>query len=102
MKCWGLGNTGQLGSGSTETIGDQPDEIENMFPVDHGKGIALDVSVDYRHTCIIDDTRRIKCWGENTRGELGLGTTEPRVGDQANEMGGALPLVDFAQILSFD
>ena len=46
-----------------------------------------------QHTCALLDNHRIKCWGWNTYGELGVGDTRSR-GTAANEMGNALPFVD--------
>ncbi|RYE87789.1 MAG: hypothetical protein EOO75_14045, partial [Myxococcales bacterium] len=47
---------------------------------------------DY-HACVILDAGTVKCWGGNSRGQLGLGDTQNR-GDQAVEMGDALPFVE--------
>ena len=46
----------------------------------------------YHHCATLDDGR-LKCWGFNNYGQLGLGDTEIR-GDAANEMGDSLPAVD--------
>ena len=54
---------------------------------------ALAISTGMQHTCALLDDHRIKCWGENSYGELGLGDTRSR-GAAASEMGNALPFVD--------
>jgi alpha-tubulin suppressor-like RCC1 family protein len=45
------------------------------------------------HTCARFHDGRTKCWGENGDGQLGLGDLLDR-GDEAGEMGSALPAVD--------
>jgi hypothetical protein len=32
VKCWGQGNKGQLGSGSTRNVGDAPGEMGDVLP----------------------------------------------------------------------
>lgn len=46
------------------------------------------------HICALLDDNRIKCWGDNSKGQLGLGDTENR-GDDPGEMGDAFPSVPF-------
>src|SRR4051794_41102081 len=45
------------------------------------------------YACVILSDGRMKCWGENADGQLGLGDTNHR-GDQPNEMGDHLPAID--------
>ena len=45
------------------------------------------------HACAILDNDKIKCWGSNHSGRLGLGDTDHR-GDDTGEMGDNLPYVD--------
>ncbi len=45
------------------------------------------------HTCVRLTSGDVKCWGESLQGQLGLGDNNHR-GDQPNEMGDALPIVD--------
>jgi hypothetical protein len=54
---------------------------------------ALAVSTGLLHTCALLDNHRIKCWGSNGDGELGLGDTRDR-GKTAADMGDNLPFVD--------
>ena len=82
-KCWGANSFGQLGDGSTE---------ESIFPrnADLGPGsTALAVTTGESHTCALLDDGSIKCWGENTNGQLGDGTTTNRQAPVSVDLGGA-------------
>jgi hypothetical protein len=54
---------------------------------------ALAISVGRLHACAILDDHRVKCWGNNLEGELGLGDRMNR-GSDSTTMGDALPVVD--------
>jgi alpha-tubulin suppressor-like RCC1 family protein len=68
IKCWGFNGDGQLGNGTT---------IYRTTPVDV-VGLANEVvqltSGDF-HTCVLTATGGVKCWGKNTGGLLGDGST---------------------------
>lgn len=68
VKCWGLGNDGQLGNGST---------MNSYIPKDvNGLGATVvSVAAGDFHTCAVTSTGGVKCWGNNIRGQLGNGTT---------------------------
>ncbi len=95
VKCWGQNNHGQLGLGDTNDRGDNANEMgDNLPTVDLGTGrtaTAITAGTDF--TCALLDNARLKCWGRNADGQLGLGDTATR-GDNANEMGDNLPTVD--------
>lgn len=55
--------------------------------------LAVDVSAGGGHTCALFESGRVKCWGSNSYGQLGLGDTKTR-GDETGEMGSNLPVVD--------
>ena len=95
VKCWGYNLHGQLGIGELNPRGDQPGEMGDALPAaDLGTGrTATSLAVGYLHTCAVLDTSRVKCWGFNANGRLGLGDLTQR-GDQPGEMGDALPVVD--------
>jgi alpha-tubulin suppressor-like RCC1 family protein len=93
VKCWGANDGGQLGIGSTAAIGDQPGELAALVAVDLGAGrtaVAIDAG---SHTCVVLDNGAVKCWGNNTYGELGQGDTTTR-GAAPGQMGNALPAIE--------
>ncbi len=100
IKCWGQQTEGNLGNGKPgfDAIGDQPGEMGDKLPVvDLGVGrTAKQVSLGARHACALLDNDKVKCWGSNQSGQLGLGDTNDR-GDAPGEMGDALPYVDLGQ-----
>lgn len=108
LTCWGKNDKGQLGLGDTQNRGDQPGELPTeielnptVASVDQS---ALDVALGAAHTCALARgryTQAISCWGDNSRGQLGLGDTQNR-GDQPNEMGAALPLSGGLAFIRFD
>ena len=94
VKCWGGNASGQLGLGDTNNRGDGANEMGNSLPyVNLGtRRTAKDIAVGSEHVCTLLDDNRVKCWGANSSGQLGLGDTDNR-GDGSGEME-VLPLVD--------
>ncbi|NVB41840.1 hypothetical protein G6O69_28670 [Pseudenhygromyxa sp. WMMC2535] len=78
LMCWGRNDSGQLGLGHTDTIGD--DEL----PTDGGLvelgGSAIAIAAGAYHTCALLEDQDVRCWGANASGELGLGHTDT-IGD---------------------
>ena len=68
VKCWGANVAGQLGDGTTQ---------EHLIPADviglGGAAVALAAGDDY--TCAVVQPGGVKCWGINSAGQLGDGTT---------------------------
>jgi alpha-tubulin suppressor-like RCC1 family protein len=95
LKCWGANDAGQLGLGDTNNRGDGAAEMgDNLDAIDVGSGrTVVAVAPGFMHTCARLDDGAVKCWGNATHGQLGLGDTTTR-GDGAGEMGDALPAVD--------
>ncbi|HEY3497678.1 MAG TPA: hypothetical protein VGK73_23430 [Polyangiaceae bacterium] len=95
IKCWGYNVYGQLGQGHTDSIGDAPEEMPNLQPIDLGtRRMARHVTSGGYHVCaVIHEEETVKCWGWNDYGQLGLGDQNSR-GDEPGELGDALPTVD--------
>ncbi|MFM8529325.1 MAG: RCC1 domain-containing protein, partial [Ilumatobacteraceae bacterium] len=71
VRCWGYNWRGALGNGNTET------SLVPAVAVNLGVGLhATAISAGDNHTCAILTNRSIKCWGSNSYGELGNGTTQ--------------------------
>ena len=68
VKCWGRNNAGQLGHGGGDKDTPQP-------AVDLGSGrTATSIYAGGYYSCAILDDESVKCWGQNTDGQLGIGT----------------------------
>ena len=96
IKCWGSSNYGQLGTGNTSTIGDGPGEMGDNLPyVDVGTGVTpVSIVSGYASNCILTTDNKVRCWGRNSQGQLGLGH-ENHIGDDPGEMGDNLQDLDF-------
>lgn len=84
VRCWGRNNYGQLGVGSTVSVGDNPGEMppDDIF----FDGVAVnDLSVGISHSCALLENGYVGCWGRNTYGQLGYEDTL-NVGDGPGEM----------------
>lgn len=93
--CLGNNTYGQLGYGDTVRRGDQVSELGAAeHPVDLGTGRrAKRIVAGGHHACALLDNDKVKCWGRNDYGQLGVGDTAAR-GDAQNELGDELPYVD--------
>jgi Regulator of chromosome condensation (RCC1) repeat len=73
VACWGANDTGQLGDGTTAL----PVYYRGTPVV--GLSDAVQVAAYSSSTCAITRSGEVKCWGDNTRGELGDGHADPIV-----------------------
>ena len=71
VKCWGDGNKGRLGNGSTA-------DVDKDHPVDvvgvGGSGVLsgiVQIGAGYNHTCGVTDKGAVVCWGIGDNGRLG-------------------------------
>jgi hypothetical protein len=77
VHCFGGNYDGQLGLGHTNEIGDS--ESPDVGPIGLGAP-AIDVDAGGHHTCAVLQGGAVRCWGDNNRGQLGLGHTND-IGD---------------------
>lgn len=68
-SCWGRNATGGLGTGKFFKYSLTPVPVK-------GVSGAIAVSAGGAHTCAILANRTVQCWGDNTYGQLGIGTRE--------------------------
>ena len=83
VMCWGSNAHGRTGiDNGTGSKGDEPNEMGDFLPtVDLGTGrTAIAISAGNMHTCAILDSGVLKCWGQNSNGQLGQEHAYP-IGD---------------------
>lgn len=93
IKCWGKNSEGQLGTGDLQSRGTNSlDMGDNLLAIDLGPGRrAVQAAVGAAHSCALLDDGAMKCWGSNSRGQLGFPSLlQP---DASLPMGDALPVV---------
>jgi alpha-tubulin suppressor-like RCC1 family protein len=73
-RCWGRNNHGQLGDGTTTDSWTpvQVSGLSNATAIAAGGRATLS---DIPHTCAVLANGTVRCWGENSLGQLGNGTT---------------------------
>jgi len=71
VKCWGFNAYGQLGDNTT-TQRNAPIDVNGLT-----SGMTV-ISAGYYHTCSLDSSGSVKCWGNNDNGRLGDGTNVQR------------------------
>ena len=75
VKCWGANGHGQLGNGSTDDATEAESVIGLGLSFEDGNVTAIATGSD--HACAVV-AGSVLCWGSNTTGQLGDGTTEER------------------------
>lgn len=71
VRCWGLNNLGQIGDGTTNNRSLPQQTL--LAPANFNRVVALQAGQN--HTCALIDDGTARCWGGNSSGQLGNGTT---------------------------
>ena len=93
VQCWGHNGSGQLGQGHRNNLNNAI-----FFPVIAFADRIIDIEAGGSHVCTLLQTGAIRCWGQNSSGQLALGHRS-NMGD--DEMSGYFQDADmegFAQI----
>eukprot|EP00756_Hemistasia_phaeocysticola_P003317 Hpha_TRINITY_DN12185_c0_g1::TRINITY_DN12185_c0_g1_i1::g.82160::m.82160 len=97
LRCWGYNIKGQCGVGTTTSVGISPGWEGSWSAVNFGsaphKVRTMLLGSSALHTCAIFENGGLKCWGQNTQGQLGYGDVADRGGTDAT-LGDKLPFVD--------
>jgi alpha-tubulin suppressor-like RCC1 family protein len=108
VKCWGYNEQGQLGLGlGSADRGGRPGDMGDALPALNLLGTPATmnpvrlVGGRLHHCAVFDDQLRVKCWGYNGTGQLGIGTTQIH-GRNPNEMGTGLPFITTHPVRNFD
>lgn len=71
VECWGFNGLGQLGDGSAADSSAVPVDVNIAEPV-------ASIAVGEYHSCAVTAAGALKCWGFNSSGQLGDGTSTDR------------------------
>ncbi|MBL8620310.1 MAG: hypothetical protein JNK64_03375 [Myxococcales bacterium] len=69
MRCWGAASDGRLGNNATQDVGDN--ETPAMSIAIAGTGGVQVVAAGGAHTCFVDGSGMVRCFGLGTSGQLG-------------------------------
>jgi alpha-tubulin suppressor-like RCC1 family protein len=73
--CWGLGTDGRLGNQSTAGS-----TVPSRVIRDSPRGFVTDglqVVAGKQHSCLLRQNNTVECWGDNSVGQLGNGSSDP-------------------------
>jgi len=68
VKCWGANGSGQLGDGTPVEYTSTPVSVSGLSGV-------IAIAAGGAHSCAVVAGGSVKCWGANTHGQLGNGST---------------------------
>jgi alpha-tubulin suppressor-like RCC1 family protein len=71
--CWGSNLNGEMGTADLASSHRDPTLVPMV-------GTAVAVEAGFGHTCALEDTGDVVCWGRNDLGQVGVGFTAPVTG----------------------
>jgi alpha-tubulin suppressor-like RCC1 family protein len=74
LWCWGRGDEGQLGDGSSAASASLPQAI--TVGVNGASAVVTAVAAGGAHTCAVTDAGALWCWGRGNEGQLAQSTTD--------------------------
>ncbi len=73
VHCWGMNRSGQLGNGELADQETTPVAVQGL-----SSGVVA-IAAGLDHTCALTSAGALLCWGDNSSGQLGDGTTTNRL-----------------------
>ena len=96
LRCWGNNGRGQLGRDNTINAGDTSGSMQALSNVAL-VGLTTSLALGRQHVCALRADKEVKCWGDNTAGQLGAEETHPTLGGG----GGGAPFTQLNFITPF-
>jgi alpha-tubulin suppressor-like RCC1 family protein len=75
VKCWGANESGELGDGITTHVTCNGTDCSKVPVNVSGLTNATAITTGGGHACVLKGDQTFACWGDNSYGELGIGTT---------------------------
>jgi len=77
VKCWGANSQGQVGDGTTTNSALPLRVLDDTLLFARLPGVLAAGGI---HTCAVTKRQRLMCWGDNSQGQLGVGTFTDHLG----------------------
>ena len=75
------------------------DQVESVSETAISNNDVASLHIGWSHACVVTEQGMVKCWGNNSAGQLGIGNTED-MGDEIDEMDTNLPYLNLGTNLT--